>query len=406
MAQADGFLSVLPYRPDKGCTTSSFMLDELSMAVNSRLPIALIYDARVEIAIADNDTSDIVSLGFSDGRAVEIPKEILVFHAGYDFGVPKSEEIQLASLFDFLDVIAQARSTTGRMQPYSFLICRLQSDFELPRRACIVAAERAAGMRCLWIDSHDYRANVEDTVERVRLLIKNAQFVVAEISLTEENPDFDNPSRAHEIGLATAYRKKVFAVSHGPRRHPYHGLVSRQLVWWDDEDELYSELSSAIHAERGAVGRHIYNRELEKLGDGFFPRFATPHFDPIAAPRWSPPVTGDEGGTQSWMYALSFGFSAGCIALLLRRLVGYEDTLDLVALFAGTVAFFFSSRISRRIQKALQQPTYLRWLIPLFAVLLFLATIVVSQLGSEAAPSDQQVSYPLSSRGFVPHNSP
>jgi hypothetical protein len=373
MSQADGFLSLLPYRPEKPCKTSGFMLDELDAAIELGLPISLIYDARVDPSASDTPSGDAVSLKFPDGRTITIPKNVLVGHAGYDYGVPKSEELQLVNLADFL---ARATTPPATLQPYSFLICRLQPDFALPRAACVAAAEMAAGIPCLWIDSRGYATNVDDTADRARLLIRHAAFVVAEISLTDENPDFDSPSRAHEIGLAIAYRKKVFPVSHGPRRHPYHGLVARQLVWWDGESQLLNDLRDAIYAERGSVGRHVYNRELEKLGDGFKPHFASPHFDVDVAPAWRPPVAAEEGRTQSWIYAISFGVSAGCIALLLRQGLGYEDTLDLAAMFTGIVAFFFSSRLSKEVHLQLQRFAYLRWLIPLIAALLLTGTII------------------------------
>lgn len=372
MRQADAFLSLLPYRPDKPSKTSGFMLDELELAVDLGLPIGILYDTRIAPAITDESAKDSVVVATSDGRQIAIPRERLVLLSSFDFGVRKSEELQLVELADFLKK-ASARESVIR--PYAFLISRLQPDFRLPREACLAAAERGSGVPCYWIDSQDYRSNVDDTIVRVRLLIKHATFVVAEMSLTDENPDFDNPSRAHEIGLATAYGKIVFPVSHAPRRHPYHGLVAQQLVWWDSEEDLFEKLISAVHAKRGSIGRHVYNWELEGVAGEQAPHFRSPRFEP-EGDHWQPPVNAAENQVQSWIYAVSFGVIALTVALLLRHGVGYDDSLDLAAILAGVVTFMFSSRISRSIQSALTRIRYLRWLIPTIAALLLAATIV------------------------------
>lgn len=370
MSHADAFLSLLPYRPDKPSKTSAFMLDELEFAVELGLPIGIIYDVRIGPSITDEPSKDSVLIDMPDGRQVIVPREQMVVFSAFEFGVRKSEELQLVELSESLDKV---RSPESGIRPYAFLICRLQPDFQLPREACLIAAERGSGIPCYWIDSKDYASNIDDTVERARLLIKNASFVIAEISLTDENPDFDNPSRAHEIGLATAYRRKVFPVSHVPRRHPYHGLVVRQLVWWESEEDLFQSLFEAVHAERASIGRHVYNWELED--GGYTPRFRAPRFEPDGVP-WQPPMTTEGNHVQSWVYAVSFGVIVFSVALILRHGVGYDDTLDLVAILAGVMTFMFSSRISRRVYAVLSNVKYLRWLVPTIASLLLVATVV------------------------------
>ena len=379
MSQADGFLSVLPFRPEKDCQTSSFMLDELEAAIKIGMPISIKYDSR--IPLSKSDAGDAVTFQFSEKRTITIPKSILTAHNGYDYGVSTSEELQLINLHDFL---ARATTPANKIQPYSFLISRLQPDFNLPRNACIAAAETASGIPCIWIDSSNYRTNIEDTVERARLLIKHAEFVIAEMSLSDENPESDNPSRAHEIGLATAYRKKVYPVSHLPRRPPYHGLVNRQLVWWDNEEQLFQDLYDTIYKERGFIGRHVYNQDLENLEDGYKCKFPPPEFDTKAVPPWTPPVT--ENAALSYVYTISFAVLAGCISLLLHHCIGYDDTLDFAAIFSAIVVFFFSSRISRKILFALHRPGPFQLLIPFIAFVLLIVTIFVLQSQPGKAP--------------------
>ena len=386
MRQADAFLSLLPFRPDKQSKTSGFMLDELELAVDLELPIGILYDTRIAPAITDESGKDSVVVATKDGRQITIPRKRLVLLSSFDFGVRKSEELQLVELADFL---RKATARQSLIRPYAFLISRLQPDFRLPRKACLAAAERGSGMPCYWIDSQDYRSNVDDTIERARLLIKHATFVVAEISLTDENPDFDNPSRAHEIGLATAYGKTVFPVSHAPRRHPYHGLVAQQLVWWDSEEDLYEKLVSAVNAKRDSIGRHVYNWELEGVDGGQMPQFRSPRFEP-EEDHWQPPANASENQVQSWIYAVSFGVIVFTVALLLRHGVGYDDSLDLAAILAGVVTFMFSSRISRSIHSSLTRIRYLRWLIPMIAALLLAATIIFLRPSGNGAAMDTE----------------
>ena len=385
MAQADGFLASLPYRPDKPSKTSGFMLDEVRIALEAGLPTAIIYDERVGVRVQRDESARTVELLFADSTILSALEDQLVLYCGFDFGVPRSEDLVLLDLELFL---SRAKAPAAKIEPYAFLITRLQPDFALPRAACIAAVERAAGIPCLWIDSK-YRTNMDDTIERVRLLIKHSEFVVAEISLADENVGSDNPSRAHEIGLATAYRKRVFLASREPRRHPYHGLVSRQIVWWKDEAELYSLLKEQVHLERGSIGRHVYNWDLRGPGQGAGKwQFSGDSFDEGQAAKWLPPVSIDPA--QRWIYAISFGVIVFCCALLLRR-IGYDDTLDLAATLGGIVTLLFASQVHDSIYGALRRLEFLRWFIPLLAALLLVGTIVVFRPQGQVGPaSDNQ----------------
>jgi hypothetical protein len=384
MSQADCFISVLPYRPDNNSKTSNFMLEELFLAIEINLPIIILYDSRITIEIQNQSNNFIFT--FPDNKKFEILKDRITWHSNFDFGIQKSEELEI---IHFIDAISRIERPSNKIPPYSFLISRLQTDFTLPRLACMIAAEAATGIPCICIDSKNYSTNIDDTIERARLLIKNAQFIIAEISLTDDNVDIDNPSRAHEIGLATAYLKKIFLVAHNPRRNLYHGLVARQLIWWDNEATLLDDLKAFIYNERGEIGRHVYNYELKTLNDNILPIFSEPEFDSTPYKPWTPPISKNSTGFQSWIFALSIGLIAGCIAYLLSKISGYDQTLDLVAIFAGLITFFFSSDLNRKIHNNLIRISYLKWLIPLIAFVLLVLSLTYNYWSSKQVKEDK-----------------
>ena len=71
-----------------------------------------------------------------------------------------------------------------------------------------------------------------------RLLIKHATFVIADLTLGIESPERENPSRAHEIGMAVAYERPLLLCSQEPRRYPYFSIGDMQMSFWLTEDEL------------------------------------------------------------------------------------------------------------------------------------------------------------------------
>ncbi|MCE2752386.1 MAG: hypothetical protein LW720_10905 [Pirellula sp.] len=375
MDGCDGCVCVLPYRPEKPTLTSSYMIDELKTAVEFGLPVAVFCDKRIGVKQEESNCETVYK--FVDGTTVSVPQALQKLVVAYDYGVERSESIKLIELADFIDGLNR---TAGKVPKYGFLITRLQPDFSLPRKACVAAVAQSTGLPCLWIDAPNYTTNIDDTIERVKLLIKHSEFVVAEMSLTAENPDFDNPSRAHEIGLATAFGKDVIPVSHDPRRHPYHGIVSAHVVWWQDESELFDNLTKRLHSTRGTIGRHVYNWDLP-YGESSLP---PDQFLYDAANSWQPPSSLQLPSHLSWIFACSFSVIVFCLALLLRKFVGYDDTLDLAAILAAVTTFLFSSRISHAIHRQLCSLIFLRWLIPLIAAIIFGATIVVFKPNPES----------------------
>jgi hypothetical protein len=148
------------------------------------------------------------------------------------------------------------------LRPYAFMVGRLERDFRQARDAIRAAVESAAGIPCLWIDDGRHRTNVESIRERTRLLIQHATFVIADLTLGVENPERENPSRAHEIGMAIAYERPLMLCSQEPRRYPYYSIGDMQMAFWASEDELETAVKEWIRTKRGLVARRVYNYQL------------------------------------------------------------------------------------------------------------------------------------------------
>ena len=152
---------------------------------------------------------------------------------------------------------------SDRIRPYAFMIGRLERDFRHAREAIRVAVEGAAGIPFLWVDDGCHRTNIESVRERTRLLIKHATFVIADLTLGVESPERENPSRAHEIGMAIAYERPLMLCSQEPRRYPYFSIGDMQMAFWSTEDELEARVQEWIYANREAVARHVFNYQLK-----------------------------------------------------------------------------------------------------------------------------------------------
>jgi len=179
----------------------------------------------------------------------------------FDLGIP---HLTVApdtpiNLEPFQKAVLRGRDRIG---PYAFLIGRLERDFRQARDAIRAAVEAAAGIPCLWIDDGRHRTNIESIRERTRLLIKHATFVIADLSLGVENPEHENPSRAHEIGMAIAYARPLMLCSQEPRRYPYYSIGDMQMAFWLSEDELEATVAEWVRAKKGVVARRVFNYQL------------------------------------------------------------------------------------------------------------------------------------------------
>ena len=179
-----------------------------------------------------------------------------------DLGVPRLSILPgtEVDLEPFLEAVLRG----GRLRAYAFLIGRLERDFCQARHAIRAAVESAAGIPCLWIDDGCHRTNVESVRERTRVLIQHATFVIADLSLGAESPERENPSRAHEIGMAIGYERHLILCSQEPRRYPYYSIGDMQMAFWSSEDELAALLMKRIGATNGLVPRRVFNYELSQ----------------------------------------------------------------------------------------------------------------------------------------------
>lgn len=385
MGAAEGFVSVMPHRPGKPTKTAAFMLEELELAVRLRLPIAILADQRIPIVVTTDPTTHSRSFAFDGAKTVAVPGALLVSFAQFDFGDRDSEQ---KALFELNALLERCKAAPRKPTPYGFVIARLQPDFEAVRRSLVSASETATGLRCIHLDSAGYTPNITDTTERARVLIREAQFVVADISIVGDEGEFDSPSRAHEIGLAIAYRKPLFLTSQLPRRELYHGIVGNQVLWWPDEESLYRDLSAKLHAERASIARHVYSRSVAGLRADGHPLARVQALELGDAPRWRGTLAHDERSVRGWIYAICFGVSVLCASVLLRRLTGFTETIDFAACLAGVVTFLFASSLHRRLRALLRNSRsafHVTWIATLALLALVVLTTPRARDGDERA---------------------
>lgn len=190
-----------------------------------------------------------------------------------------AEDLMLP-IHDSVGAVVTSVAASTRIRPYAFLIGRLERDFAHAREAMRVAVEREAGIPLVWIDDGRHRTNVEGVRESTRLLIRHTAFVIADLTLGVESPDRENPSRAHEIGMAVAYERRVMLTSQEPRRYPYFSIGDMQMAFWETEDELERIVGEWVRAAREWVSRRVLNAELPSVGH--VPKITPPmfRFDP------------------------------------------------------------------------------------------------------------------------------
>lgn len=174
--------------------------------------------------------------------------------------------------------LVERLASIAAIPSYAFFIGRLERDFAQARNAIRSSVEQEAGLPFLWVDDGRFRTNVDSVRERTRELIRHATFVVADLTLGPESPHQENPSRAHEIGLAIAYEKPMMLCSQEPRRYPYYSIGDMQMTFWHDEQELAASVRAWIAAHPTLPRRHVLNTALpaSRLS---YPNF---RFDPAA----------------------------------------------------------------------------------------------------------------------------
>lgn len=193
----------------------------------------------------------------------------------------ESRDAEGPAFDDFVNGVVEAHVT----RPYAFFVGRLERDFAHARAAIRSAVERVAGIPLLWADDGRHVTNVESVRRATQAMIRHAAFVVADLTLGVESPDRENPSRAHEIGLALAYERPLLLTSQEPRRYPYFSIADMQMLFWLDEGELAEQVGDWIVKTRPVAERRVLNHELTA------PLIARPTFRYDASLRYVGPRT-------------------------------------------------------------------------------------------------------------------
>ena len=205
----------MPYRHRELSTTSPELLDELRLAIEFAIPLAIFREEGVRLAL--DHLSESLRLQFGDSDPIFVNSQ-RVHGLEATINPNGDPEGTLLSVSDQL--VAHALIKREGIPPYAFFIGRLERDFTHAREAIRAAVESEAGIPCLWSDDGHW-TNIESVHRRTQLLIKHATFVIADLTLGLESPKRENPSRAHEIGMSIAYNRKLMLCSQEPRRYPY-----------------------------------------------------------------------------------------------------------------------------------------------------------------------------------------
>jgi len=268
------------------------------------------------------------------------------------------------------EVLAEIDRVFERPAPrppsFAYLICRMERDFALARESVRVAVESVAGIPCLWSDDMRHRTDVSGVRERTRLLIRDAALVVADLSLGPENPDGDNPSRAHEVGMAVAYRRPLILVSQEPRRVPYHSVNDLQIYFWRDEDSLRTLLEHLLHTERALIGRRVLNDDLplaKRRGN---------HRDLDSRnarhPGYRGPGSKRSALPEKQIYAASLGVIGFNFVWLAAQAARPQLAVVVAALITALAVTFLPTQLHRRLHAAERRSRHLRWIVPAIAL--------------------------------------
>jgi hypothetical protein len=251
-------------------------------AANRAVTIASACDGTVAVlSSTESSAEELAQIRAHVDRARETGQPSLVVH-------PDDDEARVRVGIE--NVIEQAAGRSAAARPYAFFIGRLERDFSHARAAIRAAVEREAGIACLWSDS-DHQTNVVSVRESTRLLIKNAAFVIADLTLGVENPHGENPSRAHEIGMSIAYERPLMLSSQEPRRYPYFSIGDMQMTFWETEAHLYESVRHWIRARRGGLARTVFNHHLPERFPGYQAVIGAPNFNYDPALRYVGPWT-------------------------------------------------------------------------------------------------------------------
>lgn len=312
MTGCSGIVSVLGYGPGSS-TLETRLLQDLRQCVALDLPVALFVEKNVRLDLAKGQGGVRFQIGSSEPLFIEAD----LLHGPTVYLEDAIDRSVFVAATDFQDSVLQERSHS---QPYAFFIGRLERDFAQAREAIRTAVESEAGIPCLWSDDGRHMTNVASIRDRTRLLIKNASFVVADLTLGFENPRQENPSRAHEIGMAIAYDRHIMLCSQEPRRYPYFSVGDMQMTFWATEAELADCVRNWIRARSSVLARRVFNYQLPIVYTGCEAQIGKTvfHFDP--AQQYVGPATAGRPIRRSPVAMLTIGAASLLLVLILLTL--------------------------------------------------------------------------------------
>jgi len=265
MRQCSGFVGVFPHRPDLS-TTSKYVIREARIAAEMRLPMILFHEPSVRLELKSSDNA--VVLSFPGDPAISgIPLPATCFGPISLNADPRILDqmisAQLQGLIEFCSY------EVAKPQPYAFFITRLKEDFAQARAAVEAAVHNSAGITCLWADDGKYGSQIQNVQSNIIELIRSAEFVIADLSFSDENPTYDNPNRAHEIGISRGLGKTIFVCSHGLSRSPYFSARDLQVSFWKTEKDFERLVSTWLENNINEFGRQVYNWMLPAKLPGY-----------------------------------------------------------------------------------------------------------------------------------------
>jgi hypothetical protein len=376
MSRCNGFVVILPFREEEPTKTSRFIFEEIRYAASQGIPIALFYERRIPLDLTSEGSNTHVSfINNPIQKGISIENKNLFGPFKFDEGSSKLSHQITGKLDQFIE---SAKRTRFNSRPYAFLITRVKADFSLARSAITTAVSEEAGIPCLWSGDNIHTTNIESIRESTRLLIKNAEFIVADFTLGSESPEVYNPSRALELGIAMAYRRPVLMFAQGPRKDPFFAAGDLQVFFWENEEQLYNIVKGTIYSKRADLGRWVWNYELKKRDADYPLKISIPKFHMDSSYRYIAPNHYPLSTLESWLVAIGFAVTAWSLASIVENSFGFSGTFDFTSLLAGIFTLVFASDINKQIRQALGRYATLRWLIPIAGLISLLISVFLT----------------------------
>lgn len=365
--ETSGFAIVLPFR-STDWSTSEHIWQELQIAATQGIPALFLADDRIALKVSHLGEGK-TQIAIADQS--ELPPVVL--DRANLLGPLPFNALEVDSIDRYNDefdrfVELTSNKSAARAKPFVFLSTRLKSDFGHAREAVAAGIEEALGIPCLWADSPRYSTTIEGIYDRAKYLIKECQLVVADLTFGPESPEYDSPSRAHEIGMAQAFEKPILATAQSPRREPYFSASTLQLKFWDNEQDLYRLVKEwTIAPERlKEFGRRVYNNEIESA------QCQSMAFNYDAKCGYIAPNAYPLSTFERSIVAVGFALIALGVSLMARDLFQFDDTFDFAAIVAGFFTLVFASDINTWIRLHLGRWAPLRWMIPGAGIMLMI----------------------------------